>query len=347
MHLYLQMVAAWEKGADVVLASIVETRGSTYRKTGAELIVDSFGHCLGQLSGGCLEHDIIERSLRLMRTDRSFELLEYLNYSTDDPFADTGSGCRGDMRILLSRTDWLRPYASQLSQALKQKRRLVHATVVNGPDHLLGRRVLLLDGKPLHLDSGLERIADALLTCSHSGLLVDRWTGATLYCQQVPPLRQLLLAGAGSDTVPVARLAASLDYEVHVCDFRPANLIRSRFAPAEVILHQTGRNRDEVEQVIASFSPDTPLVAMSHNLEYDRIFVEAAVNQGMRYIGLLGNQSRLKMVAAAIRPELAARIHCPVGLPLGAETAEEIAFSIVSEVLAYTKTIGKEGDDGI
>ncbi|UFJ42447.1 XdhC family protein [Brevibacillus humidisoli] len=346
MHVYRQLLAAWEAGNEVILASVVQTCGSTYRKVGAEMIVDRSGNCWGQLSGGCLEQDIVERCLQLLHTEKPFQLVEYLRYSTLDPFADDQSGCNGDMRILLTRTDWLQPYRSELERALEQELAISHLIVLDGPAELVGVRAFFIDGCPIHTDRGSEWFIQSLPASGLSGLSTDEKTGAVYYRQQVPPIRKLLLAGAGNDTIPVVRFATAIGYQVHLCDFRSAYLEPNRFAAADVVLHQIGRNRNDWDGLLARFSPHTPFVAMSHHLEYDRLSVEAALQRGLRYIGVLGNKSRLRLFAADILPEQAERIHCPVGLPIGAETPEEIALSIVSQVLSFQNRPGRRQGDG-
>jgi len=90
-------------GADLVIAIIVATEGSTYRKPGAFMLLSSSGRRAGLLSGGCLEGDLHEHALKMLADDRRCMMHRYDNRSSDDPIWGLGLGCEGSMTIFLLR----------------------------------------------------------------------------------------------------------------------------------------------------------------------------------------------------------------------------------------------------
>src|SRR5688572_11652967 len=101
------------RGEPLVLATIVRTIGSTYRKPGAQMLLRADGASAGLLSGGCVESDLTERAREVLRTGRA-ALVDYDSRSSDDVIWGLGLGCEGAMRILLMRLDsssGYQPYA--------------------------------------------------------------------------------------------------------------------------------------------------------------------------------------------------------------------------------------------
>src|SRR3954469_19767420 len=92
------------RGLPLVLATIVETIGSTYRKAGAQMLIAADGSAAGLLSGGCLEADLMERARAVLESGDAV-IAEYDTRSSDDILWGIGLGCEGAMRILLTRLD--------------------------------------------------------------------------------------------------------------------------------------------------------------------------------------------------------------------------------------------------
>lgn len=140
----------------------------------------------------------------------------------------------------------------------------------------------------------------------------------------------LLIVGAGDDSVPLARLAAECGFRVWVFDHRRDGLTPARFADAWR-LQQT-----RPERALADLPPGERLFAVvkNHHLELDRAWARVFADAGARYLGLLGPRARREEICASLPPAALPSVHGPAGLDLGAEGPEQIAASIVAELLA-------------
>ena len=151
----------------------------------------------------------------------------------------------------------------------------------------------------------------------------------------VPPPR-LVICGAGDDAMPLAASASQIGYRVTVVDHRPAYLSVERFPGAERIDRRPVDGLDELP-----LGPRTYVVVMTHSFARDRDWVGRLLRTEVPYIGLLGPRARrdeiLERIDAAgerIGAMGTERLFAPVGLDLGADGPEQVAVSIVAELLA-------------
>jgi xanthine/CO dehydrogenase XdhC/CoxF family maturation factor len=315
------------------LATVVRVSGSAYRRPGARLLVDCGGGTLGGVSGGCLESDVREVALEAIRTGAP-RLLHYDTSTDGDTVWGLGLGCEGAVDVLVQRVD--DPFRSELvprAQAL-----LAAATpfallpVVRGA--ATGRVGLWADGRLLvptgdgALDGALAAEAPGLLA-GGAGALVEAGEAAA-FCDALRPPPQLLVFGAGDDALPLVRLGLEVGFEVVVVDHRPAFLTPERFPPPARLL----RRRSEEGLAGLELSPRQVAVVQTHSLEHDRAWLRALLARPLGYLGLLGprrrSQELLRELGAAPPPTL----YAPVGLDLGADGPEQVAVSVVAELLA-------------
>jgi xanthine/CO dehydrogenase XdhC/CoxF family maturation factor len=152
----------------------------------------------------------------------------------------------------------------------------------------------------------------------------------------LPPF-ELMIFGAGHDAIPVAKFAVELGFRTTVVDPRPAYATEERFPGARIILADVGSWEERV-----IIGRRTFVIVMNHHLERDRAAICFALNSPAPYVGVLGPRSRRQRMLEALekegvtfREEQLARMYNPIGLDIGAETPEEVAISILSEVLAF------------
>ena len=170
----------------------------------------------------------------------------------------------------------------------------------------------------------------------------ERSTGETVTAQLsfelVTPPIDLIICGSGPDAIPVARLAASLGWQVTVVDPKPAALIApTRFGDSRVV---ECAHSDSLCDAIAP-TARTAAVVMSHNYERDLDYLDALTRSDVAYIGVLGPRERterlLRDLESRGRPfpaSMLARLFAPIGLNVGGDGAEAIALSIVAELSA-------------
>ncbi|MDN4594185.1 XdhC family protein [Polycladomyces subterraneus] len=153
------------------------------------------------------------------------------------------------------------------------------------------------------------------------------------------PPSELMIFGAGHDAIPLVKLAVQSGFKTTVVDPRPAYATEDRFPGARIILADAGLWEERV-----IIGKRTYVVVMNHHLERDRVAIRLALNSPAPYVGVLGPRSRCQRMLEALEKEgvtfgeeKLARMYNPVGLDIGAETPEEVAISILSEILAFRK----------
>ena len=335
-------------GRRAALATVVRIAGSAYRRTGAKLLVEENGATRGGVSGGCLEADVREVALGVMREGVP-RLRHYETGGDDRTVWGLGLGCNGSVDIFVQpvTSEDTVEGARHLRMLLAGDAPFAVSTVVRGPASVLGRMLVAGDGAPAGstgssaLDRLIARRAEALVAAGESECCDIQPTGVDLPSTEVftevhvPPPR-LVICGAGDDAIPLAACASQVGFRVTVVDHRPAYLSPERFPGVERI----DRGPDDGLEGLP-LGPQTYLVVMTHSFAHDRDWVGRLLRTEVPYIGLLGPRARrdeiLERIDAAgerIGAMGMERLFAPVGLDLGADGPEQVALSIVAELLA-------------
>ncbi|MCY8164355.1 XdhC family protein, partial [Bacillus inaquosorum] len=154
-----------------------------------------------------------------------------------------------------------------------------------------------------------------------------------MFIQRIEPKPRLILFGAGPDIVPLANLAADTGFSVIVTDWRPAYCTSSLFPKADQLITAFP------EQMLSEFQffPQDAAVVATHHFQHDQAIVDCLFSQHLHYIGLLGSANRTKRLLNGKQPP--AHFYSPVGLKIGAEGPEEIAVSVVAEIIQIRKRL--------
>lgn len=323
-------------GTPLVLATIAETLGSTYRKAGAQMLIAPDGSAAGLLSGGCLEADLMERARKVLATGEPMAV-EYDTRSSDDILWGIGLGCEGAMRIVLTRLDSANDYQpfTHVEQSRHDNYPARFALIVDStnPAFSLGRCFLGNDANlPSPVGMALTAREAKHRVQSNAGTILECADAKFLIVSIALPI-QLLLLGAGPDVTPVVAMASLLDWHVSVVDHRPAYADAARFPQAKRVISQPVA---QIDQLLQKTSFDAAVV-MSHHLTSDAGYLAALSKSNIPYIGLLGPAPRRARLMTDIGDHALAlkhRLHGPIGLDIGATTPESIALSIVSEIQA-------------
>jgi xanthine/CO dehydrogenase XdhC/CoxF family maturation factor len=304
-------------GQPMALGTIVATTGSTYRHAGARLLIPAEGDPIGNISGGCLEDDVVRIGREVMATGTPrvtrFELT-----ADDDAVWGYGLGCNGSFEILVEPTAG----AVATAESLRRQRGCL-VTVLSGPS--AGSHRLQVDG------------AAAAALRSGSPQIVEEDGARVLYEPILPPMR-LIVCGAGHDAIPLVRQAAELGWRVTVADVRRALLNVGRFPGAADFC--------DADPVVAAaaLEPDdrTAAVLMSHNYLRDTAYLGSFLGATFAYMGVLGPRGRTEQMLEELgQPDAMERLHAPAGLDIGAEGPEEVGRAIVAEILAVMR--GRDG----
>ncbi|OAI23332.1 XdhC family protein [Methylomonas koyamae] len=325
----------------LVMATIIETFGSTYQKAGARLLIGQNGELTGLLGGGCFERDLIEHAKILFETGGT-KTLFYDMRATEDALWGLGLGCNGAARIFLQTlvADDGFGALGLLVQAAEAEQTATLATVVESdhPDFPTGFSRLL----PFAGGLSAWPLTHPLLP-QRAGLENQQIAGhsVAVFYEPVRTPTHLLVLGAGDDAIPLLAGAKALGWRVTVADQRPAYLEGGRFAGADCVCTLQAANLAERLQ-LHRFSA---CVVMSHNIEHDQRYLAALAESEIPYVGLLGPARRRQRLLDRLPERLAAKLQTrlfgPVGLDIGAETPEEIALAIVAAIQAVLK--GRRG----
>lgn len=296
---------AAEQGRYAV-ATLLTVEGHSYRKPGAVMLFDCEGPAAGSLSPGCLEADLTEHARTVIASDRAITVT-YDMYDEADPMWGEAAFCGGSMTILVE------PLTGAFRDAMLQLRYWMdrgHAVTFNR----------IMDHKGL--------VQAYRLTCeggtSKRFGRVSRsfWTWSARY----GPKPRLVVFGAGPDGQAVAELAGRAGFQVVLADWRgsvdgTADYDRAA-APLPELVEAAGLKRGD------------RVLLMSHHYPADRMLLEQLLPKPLRYIGILGSATRsARLLDGLVRKE-DSRIHAPVGLSIGADGPEQIAVSIVGELIA-------------
>ena len=328
----LAQLAGQQRGA--ALATVVRIRGSAYRRPGAKMLISDDGAMAGSVSGGCLEADVREVALSVIRNGSP--RLRHYDTGADDqmPFG-LGLGCNGavDIFVQLATAPSARETAGHIAARLQGDQPFTVSTIVEevGPGRAL---VVGADGQPagstgdVALDRAIAARARDMLAAGAS-VLYDLGSHKVFTEVLLPP-PTLLILGAGEDARPLAAYAAQAGFRVTVVDHRPAYLEPAHY-PADIRLIAA---RPEEHSGDLPLGPHTYAVVKTHSLAHDRDWVARLLASEVPYIGVLGPRERIDDLLHQLGAEGSDRVFGPVGLDLGGEGPEQVALSITAELLA-------------
>ena len=318
-RIWAAIVAAEARGERALLAEIVAVVGSAYRRPGALMMMSSDGRMEGMLSGGCLEGDLYVRAEPLFSGAPPF----VVDYDlAEDEMWSLGIGCKGQIRV------WVRRPPDGADRA-----RWEQALAAGGVLHAelpLGVDRVWLPGEVYPDGERGEAVRAAWEGAEPRVIGPDAW-----YVRAWRPAPRLVLVGAGHDAEPVAHLAQRMGFEVVVVDPREAFNEERRFPGAQHLVVEAGSLTPAGHPELV----DAHWVVMNHHKERDEAALRAALAMRPRFVGALGPWSRTAELLAGVPG--AERVHGPLGLDVGAETPEEVALSVVAELMAADR--GKSG----
>ncbi|WP_143872329.1 XdhC family protein [Catenovulum sediminis] len=297
-----------------VLGTIIETQGSSYRKTGAMLFINNLGQYFGLLSGGCLEADIMRQAQKVMDTNQAI-VIQYDMREEDDISWELGIGCGGMVRILLQPLNKQNQYHQLplVLELLQARQKTYYQLNLNAPDQT-------------NLVANTSDELDSALTI------------------ELNPIPHIAIFGAGIDARPLVAMAGTLGWEITLIDDRTNNARAQYFPAATRIIRQSAetlKSHPLLNNIDAA-------VIMGHNISFDAQALKTLQNSSARYIGLLGPEHRKqKVLNCASISTLTKPVSGPIGLNLGGDLPESIALSILAEVHAVLEQRDARSFSGI
>lgn len=314
------MGAWWAQGHRVALATVVATFGSSPRPTGSLMAIRDDGAFAGSVSGGCVEGSVLQAADRVLARGEP-RLLEF--GVTEAETGAIGLACGGTIQVHLEPA--LPARLQELVDAEAARRRVERWVPTTRDGLVSGSRVVSNSAE-----------ADAL----------DPAEG---FLHRVEPRVRLVLVGAVHIAQALAPMAARLGWDVCVVDPREAFATGERFPTTR--LEHAWPQRWLAENALDA---DSALVTLTHDEKLDEPALAAGLRSDAFYLGALGGRKtqaarrerlgRSLLEDAIVGPDaldgLLGRIHGPVGLPIGAREPEEIAVSILAEIVQARRTGG-------
>ena len=336
-HEFKDIVAAYlqakENGVKAVMATVVALDGSSYRKPGVRMLILENDEMIGAVSGGCVEKDILrnaksvfkERKAKMMLYDGRFRL-----------------GCEGILYILLELFEPSAFFVASFSETLERREDFKFYSCYRKEEGVfegLGTSVELQQQKYFISENSEEKR--------------DENNSLLTFSQTMKPCFKLMIFGAEHDAVKLCQFAALNGWEVTIISGPMESKTIENF-PGATAFFSVSPDALELHKI----DDQTAIVLMSHNFANDLKFLIELKDTEPAYIGLLGPAHRReKLLSQFIEyyPEVSEKfidqIHGPAGLNIGAETPQEIAISILSEILSVVRDkkpiLLKEKDGGI
>jgi xanthine dehydrogenase accessory factor len=316
-------------GRAVAIATVVERRGSAPRDPGASLALNELGEIAGSVTGGCVEPSVIREAQDVL--DGGPARVREYGISNDQAF-EVGLACGGTVAILIAKLDT--SLVPALTAAVEADRPAALMITASGPD---------LGAQRLH-DGDVGPVAELL--ASGESALADVG-GDTVFVHSLTPRPALYIFGAIDHAAALARVGKLLGYRVTVCDARAAFVTPERFPEAdELVVDWPDRFLQE-----APVDERTAICVLTHDEKFDVPALIAALETPAAYIGAMGSkvttadrEERLR--AEGVDDAGIARIHAPIGLPIGARSPEEVAVAIGAQIVEATAPARRHAADG-
>ncbi|WP_078430542.1 XdhC family protein [Alkalihalobacterium alkalinitrilicum] len=310
-----------------VLATIIDVDGSSYRKEGAMMLHLEDSTQIGLLSGGCLENDVALRAEEIIKEQQSRAVV-YDMKADDDITWGLNNGCNGKISILLEYVDAkLQNHLKQVEQYLKKGIPVFHIKRLSDLNSVLDYIFITPSQNRFgewH-DHNLLDIYRAIVNVKPKQGLFERNLNR-YFVQAFFPKPRMIIFGAGPDVRPLVELAVSTGFYTIVTDWRSHFCSPSYFP-----------NANEVHVEFPStfvnnftFNPEDSIIIMTHHFHKDQEILQELIQKKLKYLGILGPRKRTQQL---LEDQIPKWIRSPVGLPIGAEGPNEIAISILADVI--------------
>jgi len=321
----LPELEGWLSGGQrVALATVVGTWGSAPRQPGAKMAISASGKIAGSVSGGCLEGAVFEEGMRVLRGAPS----RFLHYGVSNDLAwEVGLSCGGEVDILVE--ELTGPHRELLA-ALRAESPVVLVSAIGSADRV-GARALVTPATPGVFGSQVQEVL-RLEEPARTSLPGE----GEFFLEPYPRPPHLYIFGGVHIAIPLVAMAKGLGFQVTVIDARAKFADRERFPQADAVIHAWP---DEVLDRLRVDS-SSYVVILTHDPKFDDPTIRAALQTDARYIGAIGSRKTHRerverLLAAGVDPRaVQERVHAPIGLDIGARSAEETALAILAEMVA-------------
>jgi xanthine dehydrogenase accessory factor len=343
--IYSEIVEALGRKEKCVLATLITRTGSAPRAVGAKYLIKGDGTSLGSIGGGCVEAEVWQKAQEVMEEAKG----EILHFElTSEQLAEGGLICGGNIDIFLEplREDYLNIY-QEVSRIKQKGGSAILATLVSVdgdfPKGESSKALIKTSGEKVgsllggvELEKKILREGEAQLKEKKPKVLVFRHEDRKMEVLLEPVFSEptVYIFGGGHISEQLAPLAKKVHFKVVVIDDREMFANRERFPEAdEVIVSEFEKCFDQLNIDDSSY-----IIIVTRGHLYDGFVLEQAVKTNARYIGMIGSKKKIKtlyeiLVKKGVSKETLNRVHAPIGLDINSETPEEIAVSIVAQLI--------------
>ena len=330
----------WQQnGEAIAIATVIQTWGSSPRQAGARMAITASGKMTGSVSGGCVEGAVIEVGIEVLHT-REPQLLHF--GVADETAWEVGLACGGTIEVFVQPLE--DGLFQQLQDAIDGEVPAAEVTIIQGPTVYLGSSLLWSD-KQVTQASLSPEMADEMIRAAQSALTSGQPQRIQLSAEEVEvfadvllPSPMLVIVGGVHISIALAKLAKVLGYQTVIIDPRRAFGSPERFSHADRLIQAWP---DEALNALA-ISRTTAIAVLTHDPKLDDPALLTALPGAAYYVGALGSKNtqakrRLRLIEAGLSESQVDRLHGPIGINLGAHSPEEIALSILAEIVAARK----------
>jgi xanthine dehydrogenase accessory factor len=326
---------AWiERGDRFATATVISVKKSAPRPPGAKMAVNEDGEIIGAVSGGCVEGAVVELADRVLQGEPP----QLVHFGIADQEAwDVGLPCGGEIDV------WVQEYQpGRFLDIARAGGRAAEVTLLEGASP--GAKLLFEEdgtvsgtlGSP-ELDAEARRAAEELLWTETSELR------GPIFVDLIAPAPRLIVFGAVPIAAALCSLGKAARWRTYVVDPRQRFATPERFPDAEQVIAAWP---EEAFAQLGGIDPATSIAVLTHDPKLDDAALAIALRSPARFIGAMGSRRaqearRDRLLALGFSDEDLARLSAPVGLDLGAVSADETALSILAEVVASRH--GREG----
>ncbi len=326
MDIFDTILTFLERGSHSVLATVVRRTGSAPRDVGAKMLVTDEGKVFGTVGGGQLESEAYGKATEMMGKDAT--AMVHVNMDALQ-VEDRVMLCGGNVDILLEPvTERHRPVYEAVGKCREDRERAILFTQF-GPDGF-AKSLIRGDGTVVGDAVGQETVKWCVRLVSNPATELSGNTFAEPVRITVP----LYIFGAGHVSQHLSKIAKAAGFSVTVIDDRKEFANHERFGEADAIV--TGQFQDVFPSL--DFTGNEYAVIVARSQEQDALVLEEVLKRNTRYVGMMGSRRKIDIILNSLREKgfdekATTGIHAPIGIDIDAETPQEVAVSIVAEMI--------------
>ena len=334
-EIYKKGLSVLEEGENIALITIISTSGSTPAKPGTKMLVwGDLGETLGTVGGGCIEAEIITRTKNILPKKEN----KLITFNLTEDEIDESSICGGSMEVLIETFDKnSKQLFKDILKIIENEEKGVLISFIS--KEKLPNKILLKIPKQTETNNYdifppeiTESITKVLKTEQPTKKMLKDKT--EVFIEAVAEQPMLFLIGAGHISYFITKFAKTVGFRVTVCDDRIKFANKKRFPDADRIIVENFNNIFNTIEI----NKNSYIVIVTRGHKFDELALEKAVKTDARYIGMIGSKRKVLIILKRLKErgipdDILKKVYTPIGLSIGAVTPEEIALSIVSELI--------------